>query len=337
MGQLLRRRFMLAAAALVAAPSARAESARSPARVAFVLNVSPLREMEGAEPAHPILRAFVHEMRSLGYTEGVNLILERRTLEGRRERVLEVFPELARLGTQVIVAVGGREEFKRACDAVGSVAVVTFGAADPVKYGLARSLAHPGGNVTGLLYFVGPDIEAKRLQLLKEMLPTMSRVAYLVPKDALEKRDEIVLGVAQTAQALDLKLVHATYEGHDFAPAFAAIEHEKPDALLASLYPAVYAYRKEVVAFARKQRLPDSYSHPEFAALGGLMSYAVDSPDLGRRAAHYVDKILKGSHPGDLPIERPTKFDFVVNLKTAKGLGLPVPQSVLLRADRVIE
>ena len=337
MGQMLRRRFLLAAPALIAARISYGQSASAMYRVAFVLNVSPLSEMEGLEPAHPILLEFVREMRRLGYAEGVNLILERRTLEGQPKRVLAVFPELARLGTRVIVAVGGREDFKRACDAVGDVAVVTFGGVDPVKYGLARSLAHPGGNVTGLMYFVGPEIEAKRLQLLKELLPTVSRVAYLVPKDALERRDEIVLGVVQAAKSLDLQLIYATVEGHDFAPAFAAIAREKPDALLASLYPAVYAYRKDVVAFARGQRLPDSYSHPEFAALGGLMSYAVDSSDLGRRAAHYVDKILKGAKPGDLPIERPTKYDFVINLKTAQALGLTIPQSVLLRADRVID
>ena len=337
MGQMLRRRFLLAAPALIAARISYGQSASAMYRVAFVLNVSPLSEMEGLEPAHPILLEFVREMRRLGYAEGVNLILERRTLEGQPKRVLAVFPELARLGTRVIVAVGGREDFKRACDSVGHVAVVTFGGVDPVKYGLARSLAHPGGNVTGLMYFVGPEIEAKRLQLLKELLPTVSRVAYLVPKDALERRDEIVLGVVQAAKSLDLQLIYATVEGHDFAPTFAAIAREKPDALLASLYPAVYAYRKDVVAFARGQRLPDSYSHPEFAALGGLMSYAVDSSDLGRRAAHYVDKILKGAKPGDLPIERPTKYDFVINIKTARALGLTIPQSVLLRADRVID
>jgi putative ABC transport system substrate-binding protein len=321
----------------LAAPLAYGQRAREMHRVAFVLNVSPIKEMQGPEPPHPILRAFLHELRDLGYTEGSNLVLERRTLEGHRERVVDVFTELARIGMQVIVAVGGREEFKRACDAVGNVAVVMFGAAAPLKYGLARSLGRPGGNVTGLMYFAGPEIESKRLQLLKEMLPRIERVAYLVPKDALEKQDEIALGVVRAAESLGIGLLYATYEGNDFTQAFATIEQQKPDALLGSLYPAVYAYRNQVVAFARKMRLPDSYSHPEFAAAGGLMSYAVNSPDLGRRAAHYVDKILKGAKPGDLPIERPTKFDFVINLRTAKELGLTIPQSILLRADRVIE
>ena len=337
MSQIERRRFLVVASALAIAPLAYGQRAGEMHRVAFVVNVSPIREMQGPEPEHPIFRAFVIEMGRLGYTEGANLILERRTLEGRTERVLDVFSELAQLKTRVIVTPGGFKEFKRACDAVGNVAIVTFSGADPVKLGMARSLAHPGGNVTGLMYFVGPEIEAKRLQLLKELLPTVSRIAYLVPKDALERRDEIVLGVVQAAKSLDLQLIYATVEGHDFAPTFAAIAREKPDALLASLYPAVYAYRKDVVDFARGQRLPDSYSHPEFAALGGLMSYAVDSSDLGRRAAHYVDKILKGAKPGDLPIERPTKYDFVINIKTARALGLTIPQSVLLRADRVID
>jgi len=337
MSQIERRRFLVVASALAIAPLAYGRRAGEMHRVAFVVNVSPLREMQGPEPEHPLFRAFVIEMGRLGYTEGANLILERRTLEGRPERVLDIYSELAQLKTRVIVTPGGFKEFKRACDTVGNVAIVTFSGADPVKLGMARSLAHPGGNVTGLMYFVGTEIEAKRLQLLKTMLPTISRVAYLVPKIALEKQDEYVLSVVQAAKSLDLKLIYATYESHDFLPAFAVIEREKPDALFASLYPAVYAYRNQVVAFARNQRLPDSYSYPVFSALGGLTTYGVDTPDLARRAAHYVDKILKGAKPGDLPIERPTKFQLAVNLRTAKDLGLTIPRSFLLGADKVIE
>jgi ABC-type uncharacterized transport system substrate-binding protein len=332
-----RREFVAFLGGALAAPVAYSQSAAKPHRVAFVLNVSPLGEMEGPEPAHPILRAFLHEMRTLGYTEGVNLVLERRTLEGHLERVESVFPELARRGSQVIVAVGGREEFKRACDAIGEVAVVLFGGAGLLTYGLAKSLAHPGGNVTGLMYAASPEIEAKRLQLLKELVPGLSRVAYLVPKVALEKRDEFVIAVEAAATTLGIELSHAVYEGNHLAPAFTAIDRSKPDALLASLYPAVYAYRNDVVAFARRIAIPACYSHPEFAALGGLLSYSVDSLDLARRAAGYVDKILKGAKPGDLPIELPSKFVLIVNLKTARALGLTVPQSLLLRADRVIE
>ncbi len=332
-----RREFVALIGGVFTAPFAYAQREDRPYRVAFVLAASPVAQMASPEPTHPIVRAFLHEMRSLGYAEGRNLILERRSIDGQPKRYPELFAELARLKTEVIVAVGGRAEFKRACDAVSNIAVVLFGAEEVVKYGLAKSLARPGGNVTGLEYYAGPELEAKRLQLLKEAVPTFARASYLVPKEALEGNTPIVLAAKQAARTLGVELLFATYESNDFAGAFAAIERQKPDALFASPYPAVHANRQHVVAFARKARLPDSYSHPEMPMAGGLMSYGVNSPDLGRRAAHYVDKILKGAKPGDLPIERPTKFDFVVNLRTARELGLTIPQSVLLRADRVIE
>ena len=332
-----RRQFLLASAALIAAPRARAEKAGKTYRVAFILRASPPKVMAGREPVHPIFRAFVHELRSLGYDEGRNLILERRTLEGKLDRYLEIFTDLARRDTQVIVTIGAGPELKRACDAVSPIPIVLFAASEPVKHGLAKSLAHPGGNVTGLLYYPGGDFEAKRFELLKEMVPMLKRASYLVPKLALERKDEIAEGAIQAARATGVELRMAQYTGHEFAPAFAAIERDKPDALFVSPYPDVYAYRKTVVAFARKARLPDCYSHPEFAREGGLMSYAPDSLDFGRRAALYVDKILKGARAGELPFERPEKFVFVVNLRTAKSLGIDVPRSVLLRADKVIE
>jgi ABC-type uncharacterized transport system substrate-binding protein len=331
-----RRQFLIGAAALAAAPLvAHAQRDERKRRVAFVLGASPLADMAGAEPAHPVLRVFIHELRSLGYVEGRNLVIERRTAEGRPERYVDIFTELAQRHTEVIVAVGGDARFKRACDAVRTIPVVVFGAPDPVKYGLAESLAHPGRNVTGLTYYTGPEIEAKRFELFKEALPTVTRASYLVIKGALQA--PIVLAAKGAARAMGVELLFAEYEGHDFEKAFATIARQKPDALFASPYPAIYAYRQQVVALARQARLPDSYSHPEIAIAGGLMSYGVNTLDLGRRAAHYVDKILKGAHPGDLPIERPTKFDFIINLRTAGELGLTIPQSVLLRADRVIE
>jgi len=330
-----RRQFLAAAGALVAAPLARAQRNGKPHRVAFILHASPLAKMQGPEPPHPIVRAFIHELRSLGYVEGRNLILERRTAEGHPERYVEIFTELARAGTQVIVALGGREPFKRACDAVSPTPIVMFAGGLPVKYGLAKSLSHPGGNVTGLMYWVGPEIEAKRLQLFKEAMPSLVRLSYLVPKGSWE--DPPVVAVRDAAEKLGLELLRAEYTPPDPDAGFAAIEAQKPNALFISPYPALYAYRQKVVRFARKLRLPDSYAHPEFALLGGLMSYAVDTPDLGRRAAHYVDKILRGAKPGDLPIEQPKKFEFVINVRTARDLGLTIPQSILARADRVIE
>jgi putative ABC transport system substrate-binding protein len=218
---------------------------------------------------------------------------------------------------------------------VSPTPVVMFAGSFPVKYGLAKSLAHPGRNVTGLTYWAGPEIEAKRLQLFKEAMPALVRLSYLAPKGSWE--NPAVVATRDAAEKLGVELLRAEYTPPDPDAGFAAIEAQKPDGLYVSPYPSLYAYREKVVRFARKLRLPDSYPHPEYAALGGLMSYAVDTPDLGRRSAHYVDRILKGAKAGDLPIEQPTKFQFVVNAKTARDLGLTIPESILASADRVID
>ena len=337
MAKFPRRQFLLASAGLIVAPHARATQGQKIYRVAFILGASPPKVMAGPEPPHPIVRAFIHEMRSLGYVEGQNLVLERRSLETHQDRFPIIFAELAKLHTDVIVSIGGREELKRACDAVSPTPVVLFAAGAPEKQGLAKTLAHPGGNVTGLTYYPGDELEAKRIQVLKDTIPGLKRASYLLPTVAVEKKDPIVQAARRAADALGIELVIATYEGHNFKEAFAAIARQRPDALFVSPYPAIYAYRKEVVALARKARLPDAYSWPELAREGGMMSYGLSTPDLGRRSAQYVDKILKGAKPGDLPFEQPTKFDFVVNLRTARELGLDVPRSVLLRASEVIE
>jgi putative ABC transport system substrate-binding protein len=331
----MRRRFLSYAAALLAAPLARAQATKHVRRVAFVLSHSPVGEMAGVEPAHPIFRAFVRELAGLGHVEGRNLVLERRSAEGRLERYVDIFTGLARIGTEVIVALGGYAPFKRACDAVSATPVVMFGGAEPVEQGLASSLAHPGGNVTGLVYYTGPEVEAKRFQLMQEAVPMLARASYLMPAGYQE--NEIIVAARRAAESMRIDLQFAEHAAHDFAAPFAAIERYRPDAIFVSPFPATFAHRRQVVAFTRRIRLPDSYSHPEVPELGGLMSYGVHSPDLGRRAAHYVDRILRGAKPGDLPIERPTKFELVVNLRTARDLGLTIPQTFLLRAGRVIE
>ena len=330
-----RRQFLAFAGTLLAAPHVRAEPAKRMHRVAFILSHSPLGEMAGPEPAHPIFRAFVRELAGLGHLEGRNLVLERRSAGGQPERYVDIFTELARIDTEVIVALGGYAPFKRACDAVSGTPVVMFGGAEPVEQGLARSLAHPGGNVTGLVYYTGPEVEAKRFQLMQEAVPRLARASYLMP--AGYRENEIIVAARRAAESMRIDLQFAEHAAHDFAAPFAAIERERPDAIFVSPFPATFAHRRQVVAFARRVRLPDSYSHPEMPELGGLMSYGIHSPDLGRRAAHYVDRILRGAKPGDLPIERPTKFELVVNLRTARALGLTIPQRLLLRAGRVIE
>jgi len=223
MNQFLRRRFLVASAAMIAAPLADAEQGRKTYRVAFVLGASPPKVMAGPEPPHPIVRAFIHEMRDLGYVEGQNLVLERRSLESHQDRFPTIFTELAKLDTQVIVSIGGREELKQACDAVSPTPVVLFAVGDPEKYGLAKSLAHPGGNVTGLKYYAGDELEAKRLQVFRDAMPGLTRASYLVPKEAVEKKDLIVEAARRAAHTLGIELLLATYEGHNFAEAFAVI------------------------------------------------------------------------------------------------------------------
>ena len=336
MGSVRRRQFLIATGSLLAAPfGAAAQRAAKMHRVAFILTTSPVAEMAGTEPAHPIVRAFVHEMRALGYVEGRNLALERRSAEGRAERYQNIGAELVRLKTDVIVSAGGGAQIRRVRDATGTVPIVMLGSAEPEKFGLAQSLARPGGSVTGLLAGVGHEMVGKRLQLLKEALPRVARVSFLVDKAAWE--DPSAESARRVAKALDIELLFAEHLPENLEETFATIKRQNPDALFASAATSIYAQRDRIVAFARMARLPDAYIFAEMAVAGGLMSYGVNAPDLGRRAAHYVDKILKGAKPGELPIEQPVKFDFIVNLRTARSLGITIPNSVLVGADRVIE
>ena len=333
-----RRRIFLAAAVaqLLAAPlTAEAQPAEKMHRVAFILTTSPAAEMAGPEPAHPIVLAFVREMRALGHVEGRNLVLERRSAEGRSERYQSIGAELVQLKTDVIVTAGVGAQVRRMRDATGTIPIVMLGSSEPVEYGLAQSLARPGGNVTGLLASAGSEMGAKRLQLLEEILPNVSRISYLGDKAAWA--DSFAEAVRRAAKALDIEVLFAEHIPGNLDKTFARIERQNADALFASGATTVYAQRLQIVQFAREARLPDSHLFAEMASAGALMSYGVNAPDLGRRSAHYVDKILKGAKPADLPIEQPVKFDFIINLRTANALGLKIPQSVLLRADRVIE
>jgi cytochrome c5/ABC-type uncharacterized transport system substrate-binding protein len=323
---------------MISAPGGRAAKARGAEkkyRVATILTTSPLAEMAGPNPVHPMIGGFVHALRALGYVEGDNLILERRSAGGKPERYPGIIAELVRLKTDVIVTAGGAGLLASAKKEWGAVPVVMFGSSNPVPYGLAKSLAHPGGNLTGLLAITGPEIEAKRLQLLKEAIPRLSRVVYLSTKAVWE--GPFTKAVREAAAALGIELLHVEHEPGDLAATFGAIERLHPDALFVSLGTESFGQRRQIVAFARKARLPGSYPFAPMVEDGGLMSYGVSISDLGRRAAHYVDKILKGARPGDLPIERPTRFELAINLKAAKEFGLTIPRSVLVQADWVIE
>src|SRR5262245_4475232 len=305
-------------------------------RIGLIAADVPLSEMAGPEPVSPSWRALVQGLRALGYVEGQNLILERRSAEGRYERFSDVVAELVRLNADVIVT--GSTQLARTAKAVTSIVPIVMAASvDPVEVGLVMSLARPGGNITGLTSVVGPEIEAKRLELLRAMLPSVSRVAYLGSKDNKDWDRPWGQSVRTAAQALGVSLVLAEHTPHQYTDAFARISRARAEALFVSASPTAYADRGPIVDFATRTRLSSSFGWREPVDLGGLMSYGVTLADNFRRAATYVDKILKGAKPADLPVEQPTKFELVINLKTAKALGLTVPQSLLLRADEVIQ
>lgn len=320
---------------VLAAPFASAQPGTRIYRVAVILTTSPLAEMTGQDPVHPTIRAFVHEMRARGYAEGRNLILERRTADGRPERYPGIVAELVGLKHDVIVTAGDSGWIASARKAWGDVPIVTLGADDPVKYGLAASLARPGGNLTGLLSVTGPENNQKRLELLKEAIPTLSRVAYLATNRFWERPyTSAFLGAAAS---LGIDVVHAEHEPDDLNATFAAIERARPDALFVPASAESFGQHQQIVAFARRARLPGMYPFAPMAEAGGLISYSISVAGLGRDAAEYVDRILKGASPGELPIKQPKTFALVINLRTARELGLSIPQSLLLRADRVIE
>jgi putative tryptophan/tyrosine transport system substrate-binding protein len=332
-----RREFIALVGSALAWPiAARAQQAEKVFRVGLVLTTTPGSEMVGPDPIYPPTRAFVHALRDLGYIEGRNLVLERRTAEGRFERLSDIVAELIRLKVDVIVT-GGNPPARAAKAMATTVPIVAIAVGDPVADGLVQSLARPGGNLTGLMIRVGSESEAKRLQLLKEMLPSVSRVGYLGSKENKDWEEPRGQSVRTAAQVLGMTLALAEHTPGQYADAFTVISRAQADALFVGPGPVAYADRALIVDFATRARLPSSFAFRESVELGGLMSYGVSVVDLFRRSATYVDKILKGAKPADLPVEQPTTFELVINLKVAKGLGLTVPPSLLARADEVIE
>ena len=320
---------------LLAAPlAAEAQSVGKVYRVGLIFPSPPVSEMAGPEPVNVAARAFVRGLRTLGYVEGRNLILERRSAEGTFERFAPIVAELVSLSMDVIV-VSNTPLAQRAREVTTAVPIVLGVSTDPVGSGLAQSLARPGGNVTGLTANVGPGIQGKRLELLKGAVPSASRVAFLGTKKLWDVVYET--SIKAGAQALGLTVFLAEHTPTEYAGAFALIGRERPDALFVASSSENYAQRRLIVDFATSKRLPNVHAFRESVEDGGLISYGVNIADLFRRAAGYVDKILKGARPADLPIEQPTKFELVINLKTAKALGLTIPPSLLQRADQVIE
>jgi ABC-type uncharacterized transport system substrate-binding protein len=279
--------------------------------------------------------AFRQGLRAHGYVEGRNILLEYRWAEGNQERLPILAQELARLPLDVIVTLSARA-ILAVKEATTSIPIVFAGTSDPVRTGFVASLARPGGNLTGLS-LMAADLAGKRLELIKSVVPGASRIAMLW--NASDQGMAIRVEQAQlAAPAVHVTLLSPELRTlADLENAFVTLTRDRPDALLVFVDPFTVAHRRRIVDFAAANRLPAIYEDRVFADAGGLMSYGPSIEDICRRAATYVDKILKGAKPGDLPIEQPTKFELMINLKTAKALGLTIPQSVLARADQVIE
>ena len=280
--------------------------------------------------------ALPQALRELGYIEGQNLVLEQRFAAGKVDRLPALAQELVAQRVDVIVAVsaGAITAVKAA---TSSIPIVFFGNFDPVAAGYVRSLAHPGGNITGILIAPGGTLAAKKLELLTQVVPGTKRVAMLLPDDPNVAGEQLP-EARKAAAALAVELVPVEVRNRDYADAFARIAAARPDSLFVTATSYFVTDRKPIIELAAKYRLPAIYEWPEQAEDGGLMAYGPTSLiAIYRRIAAYVDRILKGAKAGDLPVEQPSKLELVINLKTVKAMGLAVPQSLLLRADRVIE
>jgi len=284
---------------------------------------------------NPLFEAFDNALRGMGWVEGKNIAFERRYAEDRLERLPELAADLVRLKVDVIAADGTLAPLA-AKRATSTIPIVMTSAGDPLGSGLVASLARPGGNVTGMSLMV-PDLGGKRLELLKEVLPRLTRVAVFW--NAANPYSTIVFKETQVAgRTLGIEVQSLEVRGpDDFDGAFEAARRQHPDALVTVEDPLTFDHRKLIADFAAGQRLPSLHGTKEFAAAGGLISYGTNLADVFRRSAGYVDRILKSAKPDDLPVQQPTKFELVINLKTARTLSLEVPPTLLARADEVIE
>ncbi len=317
---------------LIAGPlPAEAQQAGKVYRIGYLSPVDPATESTRAE-------AIRQALRELGYIEGQNIATEYRYAEGKANRYPELAAELVRLKVDIIVVAGKGRLILAAKNATKTIPIVMMGAVfDPVKAGMVKSLARPGGNVTGLTTF-GVELGGKRLELFKEAVPKIARVAVLyepaLPFIVIEVKE--VLPVAARALGLTIEPWEVR-AADDFEKVFATLNKQRPDGLYVPNGVLMQANQKRIVGLTLKSRLPSISFNREHVEAGGLMSYGVDLPDLYRQAATYAGKILKGAKPADLPVERPRKFSLVINLKTAKQLGIMIPPEVLLQATKVIK
>jgi putative tryptophan/tyrosine transport system substrate-binding protein len=319
---------LLIGLALASVRVAEAQQPKKIPRIGFLLASSRSAVSES-------LDAFRQGLRELSYVEGQNIVIEYRYAEAKLDRLPDLAAELVRLKVDVIVAAGGSQAIWPAKNATSTIPIVGVGLGDFVDAGLVKSLARPGGNITGLS-LGGTELYGKRLELLKETVPRVSRVIFFL--DTTSPTISLALNEIQTsARALGLQIQSVEVRSpNDFAAAFQAAAKGRAHALTVFFQPVFTANRNRILEFAAKNRLPAIYPFKEYVEDGGLMSYAPNLSDLYRRAATYVDKILKGRKPADLPVEQPTKFEFIINLKAAKQIGLTIPPDVLARADKVI-
>ncbi len=281
--------------------------------------------------------AFEGGLRSLGYRVGENVVIEYRFANADVERLPALAADLVRLGVDIIVTSGGNLITVAAMKATAAIPIVMITGVDPVSTGLVASLARPGGNVTGLIADAGGEILGKRFELLKEILPNLSRLGILWNPDVAILRDRQT-AITETARTLGLTTIPVEARGLDeLEQAFATMVRERAQAFVVQGDSVLFTYRGQIAEMALRNRLPAASFTREFAEAGLFLTYGADLGDLYRRSAGFIDKIFKGAKPADLPVEQPTKFELVINLKTAKALGLTVPSTLLARADEVIE
>jgi ABC-type uncharacterized transport system substrate-binding protein len=323
--------ILIAVTLLAVAMTAEAQQPKKVTRIGYLSAFDAARESGRAEAIRLALR-------ELGYIEGQNIAIEYRYAGGKLDRAPELAAELVRLKVDIIVVAGGDRLVLAAKNATKTIPIVMVGQGlDPVRAGLVESLARPGGNVTGITN-LSRELGGKRLELLKEAVPKLARVAVLYDPanraQVLELKE--VLPIAARALGLTVRPWEVR-DADDFDKVFATLSKERPDGLYVLGGPLMFANEKRTADFALKSRLPSVYSNREAVHAGGLMSYGGDLPESYRRVSYFVDRILKGAKPADLPVEQPTKFELVINIKTAKQIGVTIPQSLLYRADKVIK
>jgi putative ABC transport system substrate-binding protein len=312
-------------------PSASAQQPKKVPQLGYLSSLHPANEFTRAEAIRLALR-------ERGYIEGQNIAIDYRYAEGKFDRFPELAAELVRLNVDIIVAAGGTRVVRAAKNATKTIPIVMVGSGgDPVEAGLVDSLARPGGNVTGLT-LLNRELGGKQLELLKEAVPKLARVAVLYDPAFPANVSDVKEVLLPPARALRLTLQPWEVRDADgFDKVFAALNRQRPDGLYVPAGPLMNANQKRIVGLALKSRLPSVYTNRDAVDVGGLMYYGADEAESYRRVAYFVDRILKGAKPADLPVEQPTKFELVINLKTAKQIGLTIPPEVLARANRLIK